>query len=94
MKWHLAAVFGMILLEASHGAESLPPLKETPQNIKEVWSGYDPALEPIKARVVREWEEEDVLSDTFFIPSGILKESLPSWRASMGFPPDKKTFQL
>ena len=54
------SVFGMILLEASHGAESLPPLKETPQNIEEVWSGYDPALEPIEARVVREWEEEDV----------------------------------
>lgn len=58
MKWHLAAVFGIIFLEASHGAESLPPLKETPQNIEEVWSGYDPALEPIEARVVREWEEE------------------------------------
>ena len=27
-------------------------------DIEEVWSGYDPALEPIEARVVREWEEE------------------------------------
>ena len=92
MKWHLAKVFGMILLEASHGAESLPPLKETPQNIEEVWSGMT-SLEPIEARVVREWEERDALR-YILCSIGHFKGKPAIMAGFYGFPPDKRTFQL
>ena len=90
MKWHLAAVFGMILLEAGHGAESLPPLKETPQNIREVWSGYDPALEPIEARVVREWEEEGCTLRYILYSIGHFKGKPAIMAGFYGFPSGQK----
>ena len=90
MKWHLAAVFGMILLEASHGAESLPPLKETPQKIEEVWSGYDPALEPIEARVVREWKEEGCTLRYILYSIGHFKGKPAIMAGFYGFPSGQK----
>lgn len=92
MKWHLAGVFGMILLETSHGTESLPPLKETPKNIEEVWSGYDPALEPIAARVVREWEEGGCTLRYILYSIGHFKGKPAIMAGFYGFPSGQKDF--
>ena len=92
MKWHLAGVFGMILLETSHGTESLPPLKETPKNIEEVWSGYEPALEPIAARVVREWEEGGCTLRYILYSIGHFKGKPAIMAGFYGFPSGQKDF--
>ena len=31
-----------------------------PQNVAELWAGYDPRKEPLRTEVVREWEEDGV----------------------------------
>ena len=41
----------------AHAADSLSPLKKVPQNVTELWAGYDPQKEPLQTEVVREWEE-------------------------------------
>ncbi len=45
----------------AHAADSLSPLKKVPQNVTELWSGYDPQKEPLRTEVVREWEEDGVV---------------------------------
>ena len=55
--------FCLILLAtciAVRAADSLPPLKKVPQNVAELWAGYDPRKEPLRTEVVREWEEDGV----------------------------------
>ena len=43
-------------------ADSLPQLKgKVPQDVTELWAGYDPQKEPLKSEVVREWEEDGVV---------------------------------
>ena len=55
--------FSSILLAtciAVQAVDSLPPLKKVPQNVAELWAGYDPRKEPLRTEVVREWEEDGV----------------------------------
>ena len=55
--------FSLILLAtciAVQAVDSLPPLKRVPQNVAELWAGYDPRKEPLRTEVVREWEEDGV----------------------------------
>jgi hypothetical protein len=44
------------------GAETLPPLKDgqVPQNLDELWAGFDPLKEPLEAEVTKEWEVDGV----------------------------------
>ena len=72
--------FGMILLETSHAQVAASVEGDTTEHQGSVVR-YDPALEPIEARVVREWKEEDALRYILY-SIGHFKESLPSWRAS------------
>jgi len=43
-------------------AETLPPLQDgkVPQNLDELWAGYDPRKEPLEAEVTRSWEVDGV----------------------------------
>ena len=55
--------FCLILLATClvvQAADSLPPLKKVPQNVAELWAGYDPRKEPLRTEVVREWQEDEV----------------------------------
>jgi len=42
-------------------ADSLPPLagNRPPQNLDELWAGYDPAAEPLEVEVVHTWQRGD-----------------------------------
>ena len=56
--------FSLILLAtciAVQAVDSLPPLKKVPQNVTELWAGYDPRKEPLRTEVVREWDEDGVV---------------------------------
>ena len=66
--------FSLILLAtciAVQAVDSLPPLKKVPQNVTELWAVYDPRKEPLRTKVVREWEEDGVVvrSVRYFIGS-------------------------
>jgi hypothetical protein len=45
------------------GAETLPPLKDgkVPQNLDELWAGFDPLKEPIEAEVTKSWEIDGIV---------------------------------
>jgi dienelactone hydrolase len=40
-------------------ADTLPPLKggKVPQNVKDLWAGYDSTKEPLEVKVVRRWQD-------------------------------------
>ena len=58
MKLYLILLATCITAQAS---DSLPPLKNVPQNVAELWAGYDPQKEPLRTELVREWEEDGVV---------------------------------
>jgi cephalosporin-C deacetylase-like acetyl esterase len=44
------------------GAETLPPLKDgkVPQNLDELWTGFDPRKEPLEVELTKEWEVDGI----------------------------------
>ena len=56
-------------------AETLPPLKDgkVPQNLEELWDGFDPLKEPILGEVTKEWESEGVVCRVVRYRVGIFK---------------------
>ncbi|MBD3673242.1 MAG: acetylxylan esterase [Planctomycetaceae bacterium] len=54
----------LLILPATEGeaADSLVPLNNgrPPQNVEQLWDGYDPRLEPLDIKVVREWIEDGI----------------------------------
>ena len=76
--------FCLILLAtciAVRAADSLPPLKKVPQNVAELWAGYDPRKEPLRTEVVREWEEDGVTIRYVRYFIGTFKGK-PAWMAA------------
>ena len=73
-----------------HAADSLPPLKKVPQNVAELWAGYDPQKEPLQTEVVREWEEDGVVIRYLRYYIGTFKGK-PAWMAAFyAFPKNAK----
>jgi hypothetical protein len=73
-----------------HAADSLPPLKKVPQNVAELWAGYDPQKEPLQTEVVREWEEDGVVVRYLRYYIGAFKGK-PAWMAAFyAFPKNAK----
>jgi len=73
-----------------HAVDSLPPLKKVPQNVAELWAGYDPQKEPLQTEVVREWEEDGVVVRYLRYYIGTFKGK-PAWMAAFyAFPKNAK----
>ena len=73
-----------------HAADSLPPLKKVPQNVAELWAGYDPQKEPLRTEVVREREEDGVVVRYLRYYIGTFKGK-PAWMAAFyAFPKNAK----
>ncbi|MDE2714915.1 MAG: acetylxylan esterase, partial [Verrucomicrobiota bacterium] len=73
-----------------HAADSLSPLKKVPQNVAELWAGYDPQKEPLQTEVVREWEEDGVVVRYLRYYIGTFKGK-PAWMAAFyAFPKNAK----
>ena len=55
--------------------DSLPPLQDgkAPQNIAELWGGYDPNKEPLEVEILREWEKDGVVTRLVRYQVGTLK---------------------
>ena len=71
----------------------MPPLKKVPQNVTELWAGYDPRKEPLRTEVVREWEEDGVVVRyvRYFIGSFKIKSA---WMAAFyAFPKGENIYR-
>ena len=65
-----------VLAALTHlGAETLPPLQDgkVPQNLEELWGGFDPRKEPILGEVTKEWESDGVVCRVIRYRVGIFK---------------------
>lgn len=68
--------------------ESLRPLQagKVPQNVEELWAGYDPRKEPLEPEVLKEWEKDGVVIRVVRYRIGIFKGQKAVMAAVYGFP--------
>jgi len=73
---------------AALAADSLPPLKNgrVPQNLDELWKGYDPRAEPLETTVVREWQDDGVTLRHVVFTVGTFKGRKSRLAAFYAFP--------
>ena len=89
---NLLAGFIMITLGAGNplaaADDSLPALKDgkAPQNLNQLWSGYDPAKEPLQTEVLKEWEQDGVVCRVVRYQVGVFKGAPSKVAAFYAFP--------
>ena len=68
--------------------ESMPPLTDAkvPQNLTELWGGYDPRKEALQTEVVKEWEQDGVVCRFIRYQVGVFKGAPARVAAFYGFP--------
>ena len=68
--------------------ESLPPLKdgEVPQNLNQLWSGYDPCKEPLAIEIVKQWEQGGAVCRVVRYQVGVFKGAPAKVAAFYAFP--------
>ena len=73
--WCLAVVLLAAAVCPAHATESFPPLagEHPPQNLGELWQGYDPTVEPLECEVVRSWEADGILTQMLVYTVGTFK---------------------
>ena len=86
----LVMVSGVISQSLSAQRGSLPPLKDgaAPHTFKQLWTGYDPRVEPLEIEVLKEWEEDDVVLHIVRYRIGIFKGQEAMMAAVYGYPKD------
>ena len=80
---------GLLFESAAFGAdESLPPLSEgkAPQNLAELWGGYDPRKEPLEVEVLKEWEQDGVVCRVVRYQAGVFRGAPARVAAFYAFP--------
>ena len=70
------------------GADSLGPLEDgkVPQNLEELWAGYDPTREPLEVKVVHEWRRGDATVRMLVYTIGTFKGRKSRMGAYYAFP--------
>ncbi|MEO2011949.1 MAG: acetylxylan esterase [Pirellulaceae bacterium] len=72
---------------ASTDADTLRPLDGIPpQNLDELWDGYDPTVEPLDVHVVREWERDGVTVQMLVYTIGVFNGQKSRMGAYYAFP--------
>ena len=68
--------------------ETLPLLKDgrAPQNLEQLWAGFDPRAELLETEVLHEWEDEGVVLRIVRFRTGIFKGTKATLVAIYGFP--------
>jgi hypothetical protein len=68
--------------------ETLPPptYGVAPETFKEMWSGFDPRLEPLDVEILKEWEENGVVLKVLRYRIGIFKGKKAMMAAVYGYP--------
>lgn len=87
---HISIMLGFLLLACAQmpAGESLPAIKEdkVPQNLKELWAGYDPRREPLEVEILKEWEQDGLMLRIVRYQVGVFKGAPAKVAAFYGFP--------
>ena len=69
-------------------AETLPPLKDNkaPQNLRELWAGFDPRQEPLETEILKEWEQDGVILKVLRYRVGVFKGQKAMMAAVYAYP--------
>ena len=69
-------------------ADSLMPLVDgrVPQNLEELWEGYDPSKEPLEVEIVHEWQRGDATVRMIVYTIGTFKGQKSRMGAYYAFP--------
>ena len=80
------------LLSLAIAQDTLPPLVDgkIPTTLDELWGDYNPRNEPIEGKVVREWEEDDVMLKYITYTIGTFKGQKSTMSAIYGYPKGQK----
>ncbi|MBC8481093.1 MAG: dienelactone hydrolase family protein [Planctomycetes bacterium] len=72
--------------------DTLAPLKDgkIPQNLDQLWEGYDPAAEPLDTEILEEWEDNGVICRVLRYRVGIFKGQKAMMGALYAFPKGEK----
>jgi len=75
MRYPLLCLTALLAMLTSVCAETLPPLKDgkVPQNLDELWAGFDPLKEPLEAEVTKEWEQDGIVCQIIRYRVGVFK---------------------
>ena len=75
MRHPLLCLTALLATLTSVCAETLPPLKDgkVPQNLDELWAGFDPLKEPLEAEVTKEWEVDGITCQIVRYRVGVFK---------------------
>jgi hypothetical protein len=75
MRYPLLCLTALLATLTSVCAETLPPLKDgkVPQNLDELWAGFDPLKEPLEAEVTKEWEIDGIVCQIVRYRVGVFK---------------------
>jgi hypothetical protein len=74
--------------QTSHPIETFPPLLngKAPNNLEELWNGYDPRKESLETVVLLEWEQDGVVCRVVRYQVGIFKGAPAKVAAFYAFP--------
>jgi predicted esterase len=89
----ISLLLALFYAVATTAQESLPPLRnETPpQNLTDLWAGYDPRREPVETEVCRVWKQEGVVLRVVRYRIGIFRGQKAVMAAIYGFPEGGKS---
>lgn len=75
MRYPLLCLTALLAVLTSATAETLPPLKDgkVPQNLEELWAGFDPLKEPLEVEVTKSWEADGVSFQVIRCRVGVFK---------------------
>ena len=93
MKFECITFFALLTLSTSIpvgavNAETLPVVgsDHAPQNLVEMWSGFDPRAEPLDTEVLKEWSDDHATFRVVRFRIGLFKGSEATLAAVYGFP--------
>ena len=89
MKHKLAIALLLVFWVANiHAEDSLPLLKDgkVPQNLVELWAGYEPKKEPLEIEIKKEWESDGVVCRVVRYKVGTFKGTPSIMSAFYAFP--------
>jgi dienelactone hydrolase len=73
-------------------ADSLPALRDEqiPQNLDQLWAGYDPDKEPLEVEVIHQWQQDDTTVQMLTYAIGTFKGKPARMGAYYAFPTNAK----
>jgi hypothetical protein len=93
MRTLLLCLTALLAMLTSVCAETLPPLKDgkVPQNLDELWAGFDPLKEPLEAEVTKEWEIDGITCQIVRYRVGVFKGQPATVATFYAFPKGAKS---